>query len=36
LALANVRGGAWQTVATLPGFTRGLSFYGPLAFIGLP
>lgn len=35
LALANVRGGAWQTVATLPGFTRGLSFYGPLAFIGL-
>jgi len=35
LVLANVRGGAWQTVATLPGFTRGLSFYGPLAFIGL-
>ncbi len=35
LALANVRGGTWRTVATLPGFTRGLSFYGPLAFIGL-
>ena len=35
LALANVRGGTWQTVATLPGFTRGIDFYGPLAFIGL-
>ena len=35
LALANVRGGNWQTVASLPGFTRGLDFYGPLAFIGL-
>jgi len=35
LAVANVRAGTWQTVATLPGFTRGLDFYGPLAFIGL-
>lgn len=35
LALANARGGTWQTVATLPGFTRGVDFYGPLAFIGL-
>ncbi len=35
LALADERRGAWQTVATLPGFTRGLDFHGPLAFIGL-
>ena len=35
LALANVRGGNWQAVASLPGFTRGLDFFGPLAFIGL-
>lgn len=27
--------GARQTVVELPGFTRGLDFYGPLAFIGL-
>lgn len=27
--------GRYETVATLPGFTRGLSFVGPLAFIGL-
>ena len=27
--------GEYQSVATLPGFTRGLSFAGPLAFIGL-
>ena len=26
---------SWQTVAQMPGFTRGLDFYGPLAFIGL-
>ena len=25
----------YQSIATLPGFTRGLDFYGPLAFIGL-
>lgn len=27
--------GAYQSVCELPGFTRGLSFAGPLAFIGL-
>jgi uncharacterized protein (TIGR03032 family) len=27
--------GAYELVATLPGFTRGLDFSGPLAFIGL-
>ena len=27
--------GRYETIATLPGFTRGLSFAGPLAFIGL-
>ncbi len=25
----------WETVAMLPGFTRGIDFIGPLAFIGL-
>ena len=25
----------WKTVAQMPGFTRGIDFYGPLAFIGL-
>lgn len=24
----------WGTVAEMPGFTRGIDFYGPLAFIG--
>jgi uncharacterized protein (TIGR03032 family) len=27
--------GTWRTVCQLPGFTRGLDFWGPLAFIGL-
>jgi uncharacterized protein (TIGR03032 family) len=27
--------GTFETVAELPGFTRGLAFHGPLAFIGL-
>lgn len=35
LALADPAAGSRQTVAELPGFTRGLDFYGPLAFIGL-
>lgn len=35
LATADPRQGTWQTVAELPGFTRGLTFLGPLAFIGL-
>jgi uncharacterized protein (TIGR03032 family) len=35
LAVADLEAGTWRTVAELPGFTRGLDFYGPLAFIGL-
>ena len=35
LALADPERDSWQTVAQVPGFTRGLDFYGPLAFIGL-
>ncbi len=35
IALADARHGEWKTIAQLPGFTRGLDFYGPLAFIGL-
>lgn len=35
LAVADPRRGRWETVAKTPGFTRGLDFYGPLAFIGL-
>ncbi|ESA34940.1 tigr03032 family protein [Leptolyngbya sp. Heron Island J] len=35
LAKVDINTGNLSTVATLPGFTRGLTFYGPLAFIGL-
>ena len=35
LAVADLKQGTWRTVAQLPGFTRGIDFYGPLAFIGL-
>ena len=35
IALADPRHGTWRTVAQMPGFTRGLDFFGPLAFIGL-
>jgi uncharacterized protein (TIGR03032 family) len=35
LAQVDLDRGTWQTVTQLPGFTRGLDFYGPLAFIGL-
>jgi uncharacterized protein (TIGR03032 family) len=35
LALADLAGGRWQTVAELPGFTRGLALLGPYAFVGL-
>jgi uncharacterized protein (TIGR03032 family) len=35
LATVDVATGALTTVAKLPGFTRGIDFYGPLAFIGL-
>jgi uncharacterized protein (TIGR03032 family) len=35
LAQFDLDGGTWRTVAQLPGFTRGIDFVGPLAFIGL-
>jgi len=35
LAVVDLATGKWETVAQFPGFTRGLEFYGPLAFIGL-
>jgi uncharacterized protein (TIGR03032 family) len=35
LAVADLKQGTWRTVAQLPGFTRGIDFLGPLAFIGL-
>ena len=35
LAVADLDAGTWETVAELPGFTRGLTFAGGLAFVGL-
>ncbi len=35
LAKVDITSGQLFPIAYLPGFTRGLSFYGPLAFIGL-
>lgn len=35
LAKVDLHQCTWQTIAQVPGFTRGLDFYGPLAFIGL-
>lgn len=35
LARYDARLRSWITIAQLPGFTRGLDFWGPLAFIGL-
>lgn len=35
LASVDLATRTWHTVAQLPGFTRGVDFYGPLAFIGL-
>lgn len=35
LAWADLKTRTWHTVAHLPGFTRGVDFYGGLAFIGL-
>ncbi len=35
LSTADLKTGATQIVAKLPGFTRGLDFFGPFAFIGL-
>jgi len=31
----DLKTGKYEAIAQFPGFTRGLSFYGPLAFIGL-
>ena len=35
LAKVDLQQRTWQTIAQVPGFTRGIDFYGPLAFIGL-
>lgn len=35
LALADATAGTWRNITKLPGFTRGMDFAGPLAFIGL-
>lgn len=35
IAKVNLEQRSWQTVTKLPGFTRGIDFIGPLAFIGL-
>ncbi len=35
LTWVDLAAGTWHTVCQLPGFTRGISFVGPLAFIGL-
>jgi uncharacterized protein (TIGR03032 family) len=35
LATVDVASGKVETVVRLPGFTRGLDFFGPLAFVGL-
>lgn len=35
LAAADLRGGRIETIIELPGFTRGLAFAGPFAFVGL-
>lgn len=35
LAQVDLQQQTWRTVAQVPGFTRGIDFYGPLAFIGL-
>ncbi|MBI3248889.1 MAG: TIGR03032 family protein [Deltaproteobacteria bacterium] len=35
LAQVDLKTRTWKTVAQVPGFTRGIDFIGPLAFIGL-
>ncbi|MFQ3614513.1 MAG: TIGR03032 family protein, partial [Cyanobacteriota bacterium] len=35
LAQVDLQKGSWRGVAAMPGFTRGVDFYGPLAFVGL-
>ena len=35
VAQVDLKNRTWRTVAQVPGFTRGIDFVGPLAFIGL-
>ena len=35
IGTVDLKTGKYESLAQFPGFTRGLSFYGPLAFIGL-
>jgi uncharacterized protein (TIGR03032 family) len=35
VARVDLTAGTWETIATLPGFTRGLAFAGRYAFVGL-
>lgn len=35
IGTVDMQTGKYESIAQFPGFTRGLSFYGPLAFIGL-
>lgn len=35
LSMVDLKTRSWKTVAQMPGFTRGIDFIGPLAFIGL-
>jgi uncharacterized protein (TIGR03032 family) len=35
LGTVDLSTGRYEAIAQMPGFTRGLSFYGPLAFVGL-
>lgn len=35
LAEVDLENRTWKKIAEMPGFTRGIDFYGPLAFIGL-
>ncbi|MEI6687160.1 MAG: DUF4915 domain-containing protein, partial [Planctomycetota bacterium] len=35
LSIVDPKTGKHEAIATVPGFTRGLDFFGPLAFIGL-
>ena len=35
IGTVDLQTGKYESIAQFPGFTRGLSFYGPLAFIGL-
>lgn len=35
LAVVDLEKGTWRNIIKLPGFTRGIDFIGPLAFVGL-